>query len=167
MEFRDPIERLMEEHQHGLKELEKMLKAGQELKARGFNQESYETLRGATDFINGDIRTHNQNEENALFPMMEAKMGEGGPTTVMRSEHQQLWAALDKLETELGCLPSTSANGEVIGRVAELSAFIHNLLIQHIYKEDNILYPMAREILTPEEFQQVFKKMVEPLPPSV
>lgn len=170
MSFTDPFERLMNEHQHGLRELDKMLASSRELKSGGFSVETYEKLRAATRFINEDIRAHNQNEEDALFPAMEAKTGSGGPVAVMKSEHLQLWSALDKLETELTDLLNDTASQQRIARVAELSAFIHDLLRNHIFKEDNILYPMAREILTQEEIAEVSRKMVNepvPVPPSV
>ena len=159
MNFTDPLERLMSEHQHGLKELEKMLSAGIELKTNGFKSVTYEALCAATNFINKDIRTHNQNEENTLFPKLEAKIGEGGPTSVMRSEHQQLWSALDQLESELRELPSSTSDATRIARIAELTTFIHDLLKQHISKEDNILYPMARQMLTQEDLRQVSLRM--------
>lgn len=170
MEFTDPIERLMNEHQHGLRELEKMRQAGHELKTSGFKPETYQALQAATDFINGDLRTHNENEENALFPLLEARMGQGGPTTVMRAEHQQLWSALDQLEWGLKGLSENPSNGAKVDEIAGLTNFIYTLLSQHISKEDNILYPMAREMLTQEDFRLVSERMnglLNPVPPSV
>ena len=170
MSYSDPFERLMAEHQHGLRELDKMLASSRELKSAGFSVQIYEKLRDATRFINEDIRAHNKNEEEALFPALEEKMGQGGPTTVMRSEHVQLWTSLDKLEKELTELLNDTTSQPRISRVAELSAFIHDLLKNHIFKEDNILYPMARQMLTPEEILEISERMIHepvPVPPSV
>jgi len=170
MSYSDPFERLMAEHQHGLRELDKMLASSRELKSGGFSTDAFEKLRDAVRFINEDIRAHNQNEEEALFPAMEEKIGPSGPTGVMRSEHLQLWSALDKLENKLTELLTDTGNAAHISRVAELSAFIHDLLKNHIFKEDNILYPMAKQMLTPEEILEVSERMIHepvPVPPSV
>ncbi len=164
------LDELQNDHQHGLRELNKMLQAGRELQAQGFSQATYEVLSAAANFINCDIRTHNQKEEDVLFPALEAQIGPGGPTTVMRSEHQQLWSALDKLETILRALPQDHGNSRLISNAAELSSFIHGLLTQHIYKEDNILYPMAREILTSWHVEEINRQSAiqpVPFPPSV
>jgi len=170
MSHSDPFERLMAEHQHGLRELDKMLASSRELKTAGFSVQIYEKLRDATRFINEDIRAHNKNEEEALFPALEEKIGPSGPTGVMRSEHVQLWTSLDKLEKELTELLNDTTSQPRITRVSELSAFIHDLLKNHIFKEDNILYPMARQMLTPEEILEVAERMIHepvPVPPSV
>ena len=168
--FEDPIIRFMDEHQQGLRELKNLLNAAKELKLNGYNPEPYEKLRAATRFINEEIRTHNQNEENALFPKLEEKIGKNGPTAVMRSEHQQLWEALGRLESELNLLSTDGVNNPRIARIAELATFVHDFLSQHIGKEDNILYPMARRVLSGRELQEVSRKMAgipEPMPPSV
>ncbi len=168
--FEDPIIRFMDEHQQGLRELKKLLNAAKELKLKGYDPELYEKLHDATRFINEEVRAHNQNEENALFPALEEKIGTSGPTAVMRSEHQQLWEALDRLESDLNLLLTDGVNNPRIARIAELSTFIHDLLSQHISKEDNILYPMARRVLSGRELQEISRKMAgvpEPMPPSV
>ena len=170
MNANDPIVQLMAEHQHGLRELERMLQAGRELKNSGYNFAAFERLREATRFINEDIRRHNEAEEMALFPMLEAKIGASGPTAVMRSEHQQLWLTLEKMDRELDLLAENSEDQLKLARIAELAAFIHDFLKQHIFKEDNILYPMARDLLSAEELTAVGHRMArqtEPVPPSV
>lgn len=170
MENQDPIARFMEEHQHALRELNAMLLSSRELKQQGFTTAAYERLRAATHFINEDIRAHNRNEEKALFPLLEERIGPSGPTAVMRAEHQQLWQALEDLEKNLDHLVESPADTGITNRVSELSGFIHDFLQQHIFKEDNILYPMARELLTSEEMSQISFRIldqVNPLPPSV
>jgi hemerythrin-like domain-containing protein len=168
--FEDPIIRFMDEHQQGLRELRNMLHAAKELKLKGYDPELYEKLHDAARFINEEIKAHNQNEENALFPALEEKIGKSGPTAVMRDEHQQLWEALERLESELNLLLTDGINNPRIARIAELATFIHDFLSQHIGKEDNILYPLARRVLNGRELQEVSRKMAgvpEPMPPSV
>ena len=170
MNTTDPIVKLMNEHQLGLRELENMLQAGREMKTSGFDFAVYEKLREAVRFINEDIRQHNRSEEEALFPALEAKIGQNGPTAVMRSEHQQLWLALDKLQNELNHLLDHSGETQKLNSIAELATFIHDFLKQHIFKEDNILYPMVRDLLSADELDAVSQRMNhhgERVPPSV
>ena len=79
-----------------------------------------------------------------LFPLMEEKLGKGpGPVAAMRLERRHIWAHEEAL---MACLeqlpPANSAETVVHAReiVAALSA--------HIFKENNVLYPLAERILT-------------------
>lgn len=83
-------------------------------------------------------------EEELLFPAFEARTGaRGGPTYVMRMEHQQMRALLSTMasaaarEDEEGLL----GNGETL----------LVLMQQHNMKEEHVLYPMCDEALGDDE----------------
>jgi hemerythrin-like domain-containing protein len=102
----------------------------------------------ASDFIKGFADgCHHLKEEGVLFPaMVKAGMSkERGPIAVMLAEHEQgrvynrgIRAAALRLQAgELAAL------GEVASNALGYSA----LLRQHIAKEDNILFPMAGQVI--------------------
>jgi hemerythrin-like domain-containing protein len=111
---------------------------------------------------------HHAKEEDLLFPAMEAAgvSKEGGPIGVMLVEHVQGRAYATNME---------GAVEEIRGGQSQAAeAFVANLraygelLVPHIFKEDNILYPMADERLTPEQqdrlaeqFEQVNREWSE------
>lgn len=91
-------------------------------------------------------------EENILFPLFESKTGMqyGGPTQVMRLEHEQLKTLLKSLEEKM--------KQEEPGDDDEETVLIE-LLAQHNHKEENILYPMIDQSITEEERREVFRKI--------
>lgn len=103
------------------------------------------------DFKHG-LERHMAWEENILFPLFESKTGMkyGGPTQVMRLEHDQLKLLLRNLEEKM--------KQEELGDDDQETALIE-LLAQHNYKEENILYPMIDQSITEEERGEVFRKI--------
>lgn len=93
---------------------------------------------------------HLDAEEGILFPAFEARTGmTAGPTQVMRSEHAQM----RELVREAGV--------SLAKRDAEdYSGYAETFLImtqQHNMKEENILYPMCDQHLSPQADELVLK----------
>lgn len=86
------------------------------------------------------MRRHFEMEETVLFPALEAATGmRGGPTMVMRMEHQQVRGLLDQMT-------SAAARNEW-ETVVDQGDTLLMLLQQHNVKEEGILYPMAEQHL--------------------
>ncbi|MGM0489665.1 MAG: hemerythrin domain-containing protein [Planctomycetota bacterium] len=104
-----------------------------------------------TFFRNFADRCHHAKEEDHLFPAMEAKglPREGGPTGVMRAEHQQARNHVRVMDESIEAASEGDASG--------LREFTHHarvysvLLRDHIQKEDHCLYPMANQAFTDED----------------
>ena len=83
---------------------------------------------------------HFRIEEELLFPAFEKATGmTGGPTQVMRMEHQQMKGLLEDMRQAL-----LLGNLSRIPKVCETLLF---LMQQHNLKEENILYPMMDQHL--------------------
>lgn len=99
-----------------------------------------ETARGAYAGFESALEHHLTVEEQVLFPEFEARTGmPGGPTAVMRMEHEQIRALLGQLRQALdrGELDDFLGFGETL-----------NVLIQqHNMKEEQMLYPMCDRTL--------------------
>ncbi len=155
------IEKLHEEHQHALRELAALNNTAEALRGHGYSDDAIGRMRKAVTFINNDVRTHNEREEEYLFPELERMLPPSGPTGVMRSEHRALWDSLNALEA---ALKNIHPNGEMalIHTVCAHAFAVVNLLTAHISKEDNILFPMAERLLQPaqlEELERVMKQL--------
>lgn len=86
------------------------------------------------------FRAHLTMEEDVLFPALEQATGmQGGPTHVMRLEHQQMRGLLDQMG-------EAAAQGDFAG-VADDGDTLLMLIQQHNMKEENVLYPMADRAL--------------------
>ena len=98
-------------------------------------------------------------EEDILFPIFEEKTGmrEGGPTAVMRMEHQQIKQYLAQIQQKLDAKQREG--------IDELKAGLVETLVAHNQKEENILYPAIDDVLNDQEREQVFTRMKE-VPPE-
>ena len=112
------------------------------------------SARQAIDFFQTFAdRCHHGKEEGRLFPLLEMRgvLREHGPVGVMLYEHDQgrqhIRAMVDALD------------GVDRGEPRSLSQFVDHaraygrLLRDHIWKEDNRLFPMAEQVLTDEDRQ--------------
>jgi len=155
-----PIELLMSEH----RTIEMVLDCLEAMCDEARRTKSLDGVRAAaaTDFIrNYADRIHHAKEEKRLFVAME-RLGFGpdeGPIAVMLSDHNEGRAHVGQM--------IASITGAADGDEAALRNFIGNaeafidLLRSHIYKEDNILYPMAIDMLSQAEIdalEEEFRK---------
>jgi len=92
---------------------------------------------------------HHQREEEILFPELE-KRGVYGPPLVMREEHTELRRYKHKL-LELATNVSTMGFDDFIIALDEVVRFIVPVLREHIFKENNMLYPTALEVIDDAE----------------
>jgi len=90
-------------------------------------------------------------EEEILFPSFETKFGHvGGPTEVMRWEHQEIRKYLDAISKKL-------AQGDWQTEAEELG--LTSVLCPHNHKEESILYPMIDQVTQAEERKEIFARM--------
>jgi len=135
------IDILMEEHQIILNKLS-------ELEENLSQETTIDKMRKAIDFIqNYADHFHHLKEEDILFKWMIEKnpmFAHGGPIQVMLSEHEMGRSFIRNANDELEKYESDQARG-LQGVKENLMMFV-NLLRDHIHKEDNILYMMARQL---------------------
>ncbi|HEY3488489.1 MAG TPA: hemerythrin domain-containing protein [Candidatus Deferrimicrobiaceae bacterium] len=93
---------------------------------------------------------HHGKEEEQLFPAMEAAgvPREGGPIGQMLFEHEQGRAFVRAMSAAAREYAGGAASGGV-AFAAQARDYI-GLLTGHIGKEDNVLYPLADQLLSPE-----------------
>ena len=111
-----------------------------------------ETLESLIEFFRlyAD-RCHHGKEEDLRFPALEAKgiPREGGPIGCMLHEHEQnraLTRAMLQAVAEL-----RSGNAEALQTWAETAEQYSEVLSEHIYKENNILFVMAERAFSEAE----------------
>lgn len=123
-----------------------------------------ETFSEGLDFIrNYADAWHHAKEEGLLFPALEAAgmPRGGGPIAVMLNEHELGRTYVRQIGKNL----EAASNGDPSARqlVLRFTLAYADLLTQHIQKENNILFNMADQILSPEEqerLQQEYKTVI-------
>ncbi len=103
-----------------------------------------QTARPAWEKFDSSLRRHLGMEEDVLFPAFDARsgMGGGGPTAMMRMEHQQMRGLLD----QIGAAMETEDAQEAL----DIGDTLLMLIQQHNVKEEGMLYPMAQNMLAGE-----------------
>ncbi len=102
--------------------------------------ERWPAAAAATERFVRMLTAHLSSEEGTLFPAFEAATGmSGGPTFVMRAEHEQMRGLLDELSSAV----KAQAKDDFAGAAETLLV----LMQQHNLKEENILYPMCDRAL--------------------
>ena len=139
----DPLIRFEAEHQEALVVLGRLEGTAAALRRGGDPASHLVAVLEAHAFLAGAVRTHNDNEERALFPLL----GEDAPVGLFIEEHQRLRG----LEVELA---RTAREGDATA-TADVAFELIDLLRNHIAREDEVLFPMAREQLGREGLARV------------
>jgi DUF438 domain-containing protein len=93
-----------------------------------------------------DLDLHYLRKENQLFPVLETH-GITGPSQVMWALHDDIRIALKSAKAGI----KDSLVPDVVNTLRYLSKSIRDM----IYKEEHILFPMAKNLLTDAEWQKV------------
>ena len=111
------------------------------------------------DFIrNFADRCHHHKEEGRLFPKFAERglSADSGPIAVMLIEHEQGRQHVRDAAAQFGnWTKGDAAAGDIMAN--ELKAYIR-LLREHIYKEDNILYPMGDQHISKDDDHQLVEE---------
>ncbi len=145
-----PTEILTEEHNKIKSMLEIFEKICVEIE--NGNSVDVEKISGILDFLRGFAdKYHHAKEEDLLFPaMVDAGIpSEGGPIAVMLMEHDSGRGYLKEISD--GLKEYSSGDSNATAKIINNARAYSQLLVQHIFKEDNILYKMADAHLTEEQ----------------
>lgn len=161
-----PTDELMDEHRV-IERMMKILQSASDDLANGKDVDPALFIE-AVDFLqNFADKCHHAKEENLLFEKMIERgvSGEVGPIAVMMREHQDGRAHVRKLAAlSKEKMTERSRNG----LIKSSRAYV-DLLSKHIQKEDNVLYPLANQVLEPGDqkelekgFEEVEEKVMGP-----
>jgi len=139
-------------HEHRIVELVLQGAEREALAIRSGGEVHAATVEEMVDFFKNFVdRCHHAKEERHLFPALGAKgfPAEAGPVAVMLHEHEEGRAAVRAITEALpGARDGDRKAAEALSNA--LLAYVE-LLRNHIFKEDNVLFPMADRVLAPGE----------------
>jgi hypothetical protein len=147
-----PVHTMIAEHElilGFLDDLERVNASVQSMKAYDASREEWPQLRGIAHHLI-EAEKHHQREEDVLFPNVEER-GLYGPPQVMRMEHVELRARKKELQAIVDQVDALDF-AEFKSRLNTVAKFITLTLRDHIFKENNILYPAAVQVI-PDDAQ--------------
>lgn len=153
-----PVGILMREHSEMVKRANQLLDLATKLSETSDRSLIDDILKLIEDFKNSE--NHYLREEYALFPYLE-KHGITQPPKIMWMDHDnirdvkgKLFSIGEKLKQE----ENLSATAKLLKKIT-LSLF--ELISAHFYKENNVLFPTALKVMTPEEWIEVREQFDE------
>ncbi len=158
MANRDPIALLMKEHEEALTKLHRLKKDAQELKKKGYSEKIFKSLLKTAEYVDQEVRVHNKHEEDALFPIVERYVD--GPTSVLREDHAKMSKIYKKLNYSIKAMKENHDDKISRQELCESAEEIVQLMVNHIHKENQILFPMIQRFCTKEEIREIAKKLL-------
>jgi len=148
----------MQEHDDALVQLAALNKYSRLIAENGFTADAYRRILSAVSFIEEEVSVHNKSEEEALFPVLERYVE--GPTRLMRQDHKELKKEFRRLRRAVDKVGKTQKNKEAAEDLAAISKTIVQLFVNHIHKENHILFPLVQKFLTKDALREVARRML-------
>lgn len=153
----DPIAHLMQEHDTALLQLKKLNRAVQSFSVDGYSPKYYREIVSALKFIDEEVRIHNRKEEEALFPVIERYVE--GPTNNLRRDHKTLRKEFIQLAKAVENVKRHRDSFSRIKNLVKISQSVAQIFVNHIHKENHILFPLVQRFLSKDELREIAKRM--------
>jgi len=170
----ESLHSLMDEHKEVIDKLKNF-----EASLIAFRKEGFKMTKGINDsfatffcFFDNDILVHNRKEERYLFPILKQRLIESGehsnepipktPVDLMEDDHVKFIQLASLTFNILGLavrLPDKHSQMLTYDVAYNTGIELVELLRLHIYREDNILFPLAHKLITKAEFFEIEEKM--------
>jgi len=154
----DPIAQFMQEHDEALVHLSALNKSTLAIATDGFTMEAYRKVLTSVGFIEQEVSVHNRSEEEALFPVLERYVE--GPTRLMREDHKDLKKEFRRLRRAVDKVGAHRKDKAAAQELAVIARVIVQLFVNHIHKENHILFPLVQKFLTKDALREVARRMV-------
>jgi DUF438 domain-containing protein len=136
-----------------LNQIKKTIKSYKGKEKEDFKQMQQELLPRFNEFP--EFEHHYVKKENILFPFLEKKWKDYRPITVMWSLHDDI---RKKLKTVISMLESSETQWQDFNK--EMSKYFF-LVFGMIQKEDLIIYPVATETISDDEWLEMYNQSFE------
>lgn len=153
-----PINILMEEHRIMLKLIEEINNIINKIQQeKDIIKEIHDLEHISRDFH--DSEKHYLREENVLFPYLE-KHGITEPPAIMWMEHNQIREKKKQFYNLIGKYNVIDIQ-EFKKQLNEVTKSLGSILSNHFFKENNILFPTALQVITEQEWINIRKDFDE------
>ena len=162
------LQKLSDEHKDFIQQLDVFESTLNEIKEGGISKEIDKKLSTFFEFYDHHVLEHNKKEESALFSLLKIRLSKKGE----HNKGNNAYAGVDKMEEEhthalqlaavvfnfLGLFPRLQDNNSklvVLDLALQKGFELIELYRLHIYREDNIIFPQAHDVITTEEFDEM------------
>ena len=162
----------MDEHKNTMKQLDDFESTLSEIRKDGINKERNNKLGEFFQFLDDKIVIHNLKEERVLFPLLHDRLLEKGehstgeiPETaidMLENDHIKTMQLVTLTFSLMGIssrLTDPASRAVLVDMAVEQGKNLVELLRLHIFREDNVVFPLAHKYLRDEDLAEMGKKM--------
>lgn len=152
----DPFARLLDEHADFIEKLSELEATLDEMMAtHEVTEVNRILLDEAIRFFEEELVPHFRREEEAVLPLVEAKIGRfGSLVNVVHYEHDEIRREIGKIKEARAAL-ETRDPWPTIQELNRHGVFTIQFLADHFRKEKMSLFPTARDELAPEDLETI------------
>ncbi len=154
----DPIAQFMQEHDEMLMHLASLNRAVSAIAQHGPSVDALNRMNAAMHFLEDEVGVHNRREEEALFPVLERYVE--GPTRLMREDHKYLKKDYLKVRRIARQLTKRKKDPEIAAELEVSAKAMVQRFVNHIHKENHILFPLVQKFLTKDALREVARRML-------
>ena len=156
-----PLDTLIKEHDKILEMLDELEQIKEEIKKLSkYDEDSpvFDRLRELAQHII-ETEKHHDREEETIFPRLREE-GVSGPANIMEMEHEDMWPRKERL-ARLAEEVEEMDFDEFKKKLSEDIEYLGLHLRDHIFKENNILYPTAQKLIAEDAWKDIEKRSDE------
>lgn len=156
-----PTDVLKHEHRQIEERLGELSRALRELGDRGPDATILQRIEDIASFIDVEMAVHHRKEEEGLFPLLAPHLDATLPIDGRVADHEDLHIMNGKFKQALEECRNAPPGGA--GRFAAqmlrgYGLYIVHLVLEHLLKEDQILFLIAERYLTAEQEDQALER---------
>jgi regulator of cell morphogenesis and NO signaling len=125
-----------------------------------WSQERSDLFESFSDYFRLDLMVHMRKEDEVLYPALEEFLPRDiGPLMVLRTEHDDICSNFNRMHKAYELMAQGNTHPEVIQKFLYFGRTLLQLLRDHSYKEERVLFPMVARLLKPEADSRIAADM--------
>lgn len=171
-ELHPVLQLFTDEHKNTLEQLKVFENTLQEIRKEGITKERNTKLGEFFQFLDDRIVLHNLKEERILFPLLHDCLLENGehstgkiPETavdMLENDHIKMMQLVTLTFSLMGVssrLTDSISRAVLVDMAVEQGNSLVELLRLHIFREENVAFPLAQKYLSADDFNLMLNKM--------
>lgn len=155
--IKNPLIIFINDHTELLDNLKRLNNINQVIKKYGFTGKSLKALDDVLKKLDHEISYHNKLEEIALFPVLEKYVE--GPTILLKEEHKLMQKSFKRLHNVIRKAKKENVTSVHFDELTLSIGEVIQVFVNHIHKENYILFPLLNRFFTTDELNKIAKKM--------
>jgi regulator of cell morphogenesis and NO signaling len=146
------IQQLLDDHKYSESRFAELCELLEQFKLDNtWSPERVRTFERFAEYFRVDLMVHMRKEDEILYPALEEFLPRDvGPLMVLRTEHDDIVSNFNRMQNSYQLMLQGNVRPEVAQKFLFFGTTLLQLLHDHAYKEERVLFPMVARFLRPE-----------------